>query len=255
MRLYYREEGEGQPLIILHGLWGASDNWLPIMHRLKDRFRVIIPDMRNHGQSPHHPQHNYPALCGDLLELIQKLGLTKPHLIGHSMGGKTAMFFLLQYPEYISKAIIIDIAPIAYMPSLEHLNILTYITSVNPGTFANRNALQADIRKHFGDTATQQILFKNIRKTIKGLKWKINPEALQQNINEVCHWPADITDKIYPGPILFIKGEKSAYIPNEGECLKKQFPAARVETIPQAGHAIHNEQPEILLKTIHAFLA
>lgn len=252
MKLFYREEGTGNPLIILHGLWGASENWLPIAHQLKKHFRVIIPDMRNHGQSPHHSQHDYPTLCDDLQELIQQFGLTKPYLIGHSMGGKTAMLFLLQYPESISKAAIIDIAPITYPLSVEHTDILSYVNAVNPATFKSRNALQDDIRQHFDTAATQQILFKNIGKTQNGLEWKINPAALKQNINELCGWPEYNTNKIYPYPILFIQGEKSAYITDK-KCLIKQFPAAHVEIIPNAGHSIHNEQPEILLKAIDAF--
>ena len=118
MKLFYREIGAGEPLIILHGLWGASENWLPIAHLLADRFRIILPDIRNHGQSPHSDEMNYEVMSNDIIELIESLPLSiSPCIVGHSMGGKIVMALLMKRPELIRKAIIVDIAPMAYTTS------------------------------------------------------------------------------------------------------------------------------------------
>ena len=115
MKLYFRKQGEGTPLIILHGLWGASENWLPIAHSLEDRFQVILPDIRNHGQSPHADEMNYEVMSDDIIELIEDLRLpVPPHIVGHSMGGKIVMALLLKRPDIVNKAIVVDIAPVSY---------------------------------------------------------------------------------------------------------------------------------------------
>lgn len=250
MQLYYREEGKGRPLILLHGLWGASENWLPIAHRLAGRFHVILPDLRNHGQSGHCPRHDYPALCEDIRELIEALGLPeKPVLAGHSMGGKTVMAFLLQYPETVHRGIVIDIAPIAYPLSEEHRSFLQLIRSLGLQAFPNRQQLQAELQQLVPDSDTRQLILKNIRRTAGGWQWKIGIDALERNLETICGWPEQWQDKKYTSPVLFIKGQNSPYIPDT-ECMKKQFPAASVEIIPGATHRIHTEQPLLLAESI-----
>lgn len=253
MALFYREEGNGYPLILLHGLWGASENWLPVAHLLSSRFRVILPDMRNHGRSPHYLQHDYSSMSQDILELIEELHLSeKPYLAGHSMGGKTAMALLLQNPSAVAKTVVIDIAPISYPLSDEHREISNYLKHTAPASFSTREEMQKHIFRSFPDTASRQLLLKNLRKTASGFSWKLNPEALQQNIGALSTWPEKFAHIVYPYPILFIKGEQSDYIPDKN-CLLKQFPAALLETIPFAGHRIHAEQPEMLAQKISSF--
>ena len=115
MKLFFRTIGEGVPLIILHGLWGASENWLPIAHLLEDKFQVILPDVRNHGQSPHDEAMNYEVMSNDVIELVEDLKLpVPPHIVGHSMGGKIVMALLLKRPELVNRAVVVDIAPVSY---------------------------------------------------------------------------------------------------------------------------------------------
>lgn len=250
MQLYYREIGKGQPLILLHGLWGASENWLPVARKLSDRFRVILPDLRNHGRSGHQSCHDYPALREDIHELMDTLGLTeKPVLAGHSMGGKTVMAFLLQYPEAVSRGIVIDIAPISYPLSEEHRTFLQLIRTLTPQTIPGRDQLLAKLKQWVPDTETQQLVLKNIRRSGKSWEWKINTEALEQNIKAICSWPEQWQGQKYTSPVLFIKGENSPYIPDD-ECMKKQFPAAHIEIIPGTTHRIHAEQPDLLAACI-----
>lgn len=240
MKLFYREKGYGQPLIILHGLLGASDNWLPIANKLSDQFRVILPDLRNHGLSPHEEKMDYDTMSDDIIELIQHLHLdTKPYLIGHSMGGKVVMNLLLKRPEVAKKAIVIDIAPIKYPVSEEHHRLVEFMLSNSP--------VVNEINRQFKDERNRQLLRKNIHKTA----WKVNAPAIKNHLESILGWT---TNSIYPYPILFIRGEESDYI-TDFTTIKKTFPAAELQTITKAGHWIHAEQPEILVNLIKSYFS
>lgn len=254
MQLFYREEGKGIPLIILHGLWGASENWLTIAHYLSPYFRVILPDLRNHGHSPHSPVHNYDAMTQDVTELIHHLHLpVKPHLIGHSMGGKIGMALLLKKPDMIAKSVILDIAPRNYILSNEHERLFEFIHLTKLNEFPSYRGFRNYLASYFPSEQEQQILLKNIRKTEKGLIWKINAEVLYNNRNTICQWPEDLKHLKYDTPLLFIKGGKSSYIPGIEE-LKNNFPAALLSTLPDSGHGLHTEQPEKLAEMLLKFL-
>lgn len=255
MELFYREKGCGHPLIILHGLWGASENWFPVANLLADDYRVIMPDIRNHGMSPHSPEHNYEVLSDDISHFIEQLHLAeKPHIIGHSMGGKIVMALLLRNPGIADKAIIIDIAPVSYPPSPVHQSLFRFINTLNPELFADRKEILSYIREAFPDERTQQLLMKNLQKTEKGIyQWKINTQALYDNQEALSGWPDSLRHKIYDKKILFIKGEKSDYIPGPEE-IKNNFPAAVLTVVPGAGHWVHTDQPENLAREIKQFL-
>ena len=144
MKLFFRTIGEGTPLIILHGLWGASENWLPIAHLLEDKFQVILPDVRNHGQSPHDEAMNYEVMSNDVIELIEDLKLpVRPHIMGHSMGGKIVMALLLKRPELVNKAIVVDIAPISYSQrdGGSHNRIIDFMTNFNLSRLHSREEI------------------------------------------------------------------------------------------------------------------
>ncbi|WP_251620112.1 alpha/beta fold hydrolase [Odoribacter lunatus] len=255
MKLFYREEGKGHPVFILHGLWGASDNWLPIAHQLSKHFRVILPDLRNHGHSPHHPEHSYSALAQDIAELIQSLcPKEQPHLIGHSMGGKTAMYLLLKQPSLISQSIILDIAPCDYpLPEL-HERLFRLIHTTELKQFNSYESIKKHLAQHLPSEQEQQIILKNIRRKKEGdFEWKINAEALYNNRHVICQWPDELIHLQYNRPLLFVKGENSPYIPNP-DILKKNFPAALLTQIPDTGHWLHTEEPERLYKLILSHL-
>lgn len=263
MQLFYREEGiaSQHPVIILHGLWGASENWLQVASYLSTHYHVIIPDLPNHGSSPHTPQHDYQTLANDIQEFITQLNLSvPPYLIGHSMGGKTLMTLLLQCPEITSKAVIVDISPKDYGESgfQTHQPLIDYILSTSIDTSNKRSDILRGIKERFPEEEFYQLLAKNIRKNKEDGKfeWKINANVIEKNRHQLTSWESPAKGNIYSGHILFIKGEKSDYIneQEDGPAIRKLFPQARFTTIPNTGHAIHAEQPQPLAESILAFL-
>lgn len=254
MKLFYRQIGSGPPLILLHGLWGASENWLPVAHRLSPYFRVILPDLRNHGRSPHAPDHTYESMAGDLRQFIEELNLpVKPHLAGHSMGGKVVMTLLLKKPDIALKSIIIDIAPIRYALREEHERLFCFIHTANLSGLHTTEELKKRIGSYFPSEKEQQILLKNIRKEKEGFNWKINAEVLYNSRYSLCEWPEELQALKYEPELLFIKGENSPYLTDRA-VLKNNFPAALLSVVPEAGHWLHTEQPEKLSALITAYL-
>lgn len=256
MKLFFRTIGEGTPLIILHGLWGASENWLPIAHILENKFRVILPDARNHGKSPHDEEMNYEVMSNDIIELIEDLHFpVRPHIVGHSMGGKTVMALLLKKPELVNKAIIVDIAPVSYSQrdGGSHNRIIDFMANFDLSRFSSREEVKEAIRQHFKTERSQQLFLKNIKKTPSGFEWKINHRVVSKHFDEISGCPDNLPFATYDKEILFIKGEQSNLITGL-DSLQKQFPAARLIELPRCGHWIHSEQPEKLTQAIKDFI-
>lgn len=255
MNLFYREKGQGEPLMILHGLWAASDNWLPIADRLAGHFRVILPDLRNHGQSPHATGHNYDVMCEDIIELVGTLNLSVPlFFAGHSMGGKVLMHLLLKKPEIVHKAVIIDIAPAAYPIDNDslHCQLIRFIETTDLTPYTNRTQLLARAKKILGSETYAQLAVKNIQKTDGHLQWKVNIDAIRNNMETLMNWKTD--SSIYGEEVLFVKGGHSDYLNAANmEKIKKIFPAAHFKTIQDSSHWIHHEQPENLSEVITEF--
>jgi len=252
MHLFYREKGTPghPPLILLHGLWGASDNWLRVAGLLANRFHVILPDLRNHGHSPHSAEHDYEALGQDLETFIAALHLPrKPFIAGHSMGGKALMHLLLKEPQLAAKAAILDIAPKTYPPDPHgiHRRLLAALTAIPPEHYRLREEIHAAIRQQLSSEELCQIAFKNVGKTENGFRWKIHTEAIQRNLQALLAWQTPHIRQTYPFPILFIRGEHSAYISdNDFPAIRSLFPAAEIRTLPGASHFLHRDQPELL---------
>ena len=248
MKLYFRQKGDTSlpPLILLHGLWGASDNWLGIADLLSEHFHVILPDLRNHGNSPHHPEHDYPTLCQDIEEFIKQLHLPlRPFLVGHSMGGKILMHLLLKKPEIAKKAAIIDICPKTYKTSFSalHKRLLKTILEFPLHDYKSRKEIHAALSEQLKFPEVYQILFKNIRKGTAGFEWKINAQAIQNHLQILTTWTLCENQHPYLSPILFIRGSLSDYITDvDIPCIHSFFPAATITTISQATHQLHIEQ-------------
>lgn len=262
MELFFRKSGQGDPIVILHGLYGSSDNWMTIAKSLAEHFEVYLIDQRNHGQSPHMESHTYDDLVEDLNRFIVLHQLVNPILIGHSMGGKTAMRFALKYPNKIKKLIVVDIAPKNYSGyrnygkvTADHEKILKQLLSIHLPSITTRGELNAILEHHFEDTRLRMFLLKNIRKQMKGgYTWKLNLEVLLHDLPDIMDGFSNITNSI-PQPALFIKGGDSNYIDEDDMFeVRKYFPNAELAIIPNAGHWLHYEQPEVLLKTLHYFL-
>ena len=259
MNLFYREKGDPDlpPLIILHGLWGSGDNWLTVADLLAEHFHVILPDFRNHGNSLHSDSFNYKLLCEDIEKFTDQLRLTqKPFIAGHSMGGKVAMLLLLKRNGFARKSAVIDIAPKTYLLQANHLHtqLLDFISNFPIASYEKRTEIQTQIRTSFPCEETIcQILFKNLRKTNSGINWKINWQAIRNNLQELTSWP--VTDfPVYPHPILFIKGDHSDYIlEDDFSRICSYFPQAILQHIPQATHQIHADQPHLLAQALTRF--
>jgi len=267
MRLAFKKLGSGSPIIILHGLYGSSDNWFNIGKILSQKHEVYLIDQRNHGRSPHSNDHTYQGMVGDLLEFHEKHKLNKTILIGHSMGGKTAMLFALYYPQKIKSLIIVDISPKSYTGlteyqshSIEHLNIMKGFISVDLSQMKDRNEIDMAFSKFVPDNKTRYFLLKNIRRNADGnFSWIINIEALKKSLplilNGIDFKKLNIDKELISYPVLFVRGEKSNYILDEDISLIHQiFPKAELVTIFNAGHWLHAEQPELFLNSIRYFL-
>jgi esterase len=253
MKLNYKELGDsGQPLIILHGLFGSSDNWMTIGRKLSEKFKVYLVDQRNHGDSPHDEVHNYEAMASDLKEFIDSNNIENPHIIGHSMGGKTAMYFAVQHPNIFDKLIVVDIAPKAY--PVHHDSILEGLCSLNLEELKSRSDADKQLAEYVPEKGVRQFLLKNItRNEEKKFEWKINLPVLEKNIEVVGKGLEKrlTTEK----SVLFIGGKNSNYIKSEDHiAINNFFPNAKIEMVEGAGHWIHAEKPEEFLTLIDDFL-
>ena len=252
MKLHFKKFGSGPPLIILHGVFGSSDNWKTLANHLMITFEVYLVDQRNHGLSPHSDDLNYQVMTDDLKELLHNAQIEKCYLLGHSMGGKTAMNFAVQYPEKIMKLIIVDIAPKRYPP--HHQNILQGVDSLKINEINTRKEADDLLSTTINNSGIRQFILKNLSRNPEGLfYWKINWKAIEDNIQAIG--APLLSHDLFTGEVLFIRGAQSDYILNEDEpLLKKHFPNAVLMTIQKAGHWVHAEQPAQLLALINQFI-
>ena len=256
MILHYRALGDTTPdhssIIILHGIFGTSDNWQTFGKALSEHYQVFLVDLRNHGHSPHSDQFDYPAMADDLKEFVEQHTLGKPTILGHSMGGKVAMFFAIQHPDLLSKLIVIDIAPRAY--PVHHQSALAGLGAVDIAAIQSRQEAEEQMEPHVPEIGVRQFLLKNLKRAHSGFAWKLNLPVIRDNIEAVGMEVPE--DTVFEQPTLFVRGEKSDYVKDEDEeSIKRIFPAARIITIKGAGHWIHAEQPKPLLEEVSHFLS
>jgi pimeloyl-ACP methyl ester carboxylesterase len=264
MKLFYRKTGQGPALFILHGLYGSGTNWLNIAAKFSEDYTVYLIDLRNHGESPHHKSHTYKEMADDLKELCNTLDIKSLSLIGHSMGGKTAMTFTLQYPGIVKKLICVDISPYSYLDQ-EHFNEQASFHKLILETYKNapihKTNSRKDVEQYFAkfinNKPIRKFLLKNLKRNNTGqFYWQHNIEVLQAGLENII----DSVPTIKLGlqsfiPVLFIQGEKSPYISNEDiEAIPDIFQNARFSTFEKAGHWLHAEYPEKFIHTVQEFL-
>jgi len=254
MKLFYRKSGKGQPLIIMHGLFGQSDNWSTLAKQFAAQdFEVYIVDLRNHGLSPHSNVWDYQVMSDDILELARDNNLQDIILLGHSMGGKVAMQFAVQHQELLDKLIVVDIAPKYYPP--HNLDVLEALNAVDFKVIKNRKEVESVLSKYISDFGTKQFLLKNIYwKENDQLGWRFNLKVITDQIEII----GEITpnDSTCSTPALFIRGEKSNYILDEDlNLIQEIFPFSTLETIAGAGHWVHAEKPKEFFECVIRFLA
>jgi len=266
MELFFRSFGEGPPLVILHGLYGSSDNWISIARALSPDFEVFLPDQRNHGYSPHDDRHDYPAMRDDLLQFMDDRQLDKASLVGHSMGGKAIMHFAVKYPEKVDSMIIVDMAP-QPIPSgeqsgrpLSHDRILDAMLEVDFTRVEKRDDVIKQLERSIFSTRVSSFLMKNLALNDCGnYFWRMNVQTIRDSLESVFEGllPGDYSGGkgISGFPVLFIRGGESDYIRDDMiPGIREIFPMAEITTIPDAGHWLHVEQTSLLIKTMKYFL-
>lgn len=252
MRLYHRSFGTGSPLIILHGLFGSLNNWQTLAKRLAGHFTVFALDLRNHGHSPHSGEFTYAAMAGDVREFVLEHGLSPACVIGHSMGGKTAMELALLFPDVVDRLVIVDIAPREYPPI--HDKLMEAMDSADLGRYATREEIDRALAESIPETAVRQFLLTNLRREETGkYGWKMNLDAIKANSSELGR--AVTADLPFKKPVLFISGERSPYIVlDDRPGILRLFPLATFRTIEGAGHWVHADAPDEFLRVVLGFL-
>lgn len=238
-------------MIILHGLMGSSDNWLPQAKMLGEHYHVWVVDQRNHGQSPHSNEFNYTVLSEDILNFIQEHNIDNPVIIGHSMGGKAAMNFALMHPDKLDKLIVVDIAPKAY--DVRHDHIVEGLKAVPIDAVQSRQEANDALASHISSEAVRQFLLKNLmRKPEGGFGWRINLPIIDQSLELISG--GLVTEGVFEKKTMFIRGSKSDYILDEDrQAIKKIFPNATLVTM-ETGHWVQAEKPEEFVQVVLSFL-
>jgi pimeloyl-ACP methyl ester carboxylesterase len=254
VELYFKEYGEGPPLVILHGLLGASGNWHTLSRMaFAPRFKVYAVDLRNHGRSPHAEPFDNEAMAADLEAFLDARGHADAFVLGHSMGGKVAMHLALSRPERVARLVVVDIAPRAYPPT--HEEILQALEAVDFSRVESRQDVDEQLAGRIPSRTVRQFLTTNLEydSEKERYSWKMALEIIHRNYRQINE--AVESEHPYDGPALFVRGAKSPYVRDEDEAgIREQFPAAQIATIEGAGHWVHAEASEELAELVVAFL-
>lgn len=267
MQLFFRTEGIGFPIVIIHGLYGSSDNWLSIAKMLTTNHQIYLIDQRNHGRSPNTNEHTYEAMKNDLIEFFDTHRIDKAIVMGHSMGGKTAMCFAADYPERVEKLIVVDIAPKDYFllhdqtHEEQHSNILRAMLDIDFSEIESRKQIEFFLNNRINDLQVVQFLLKSVQrnKEDKNFEWRLNVPVLYNSLTEIirginAQWFEDRLP-IFQYPVLFIKGANSNYIlPEDFVTIQRIYPYCQIIEIPNAGHWLHAEQPQLFLEVVSKFI-
>lgn len=252
MELATREMGSGDPVVILHGLFGSSDNWQGIAKSLADRYRVLIMDLPDHGSSPHTSGFSFAEYADSVAETLDGLGIAAARVLGHSMGGKVAMQLALTAPERVAALIVADIAPKRY-PDY-HRAIIDGMKRVSEVGAATRPEADEALAEYVNEKPVRSFLLKNFVRWEDGsYGWRINLSILDRDYDAVAGWPG--TAGRFEGPALFLSGGRSDYVSaNDESVIREQFPNALFEVLPDAGHWLHAEQPQNFVEQVTRFL-
>jgi len=253
MKLHSQIFGTGRPFVILHGFLGMGDNWKTLGTRwAEDGYEIHLLDQRNHGRSFHSDAFSYEIMAEDLKKYCEENNLNKIVLLGHSMGGKVAMQFAVTYPEKVSKLIVADIGPKAYPP--HHQDILKALSQLDFLKIKSRSEAEDILSEYIKDEGTRLFLLKNLyRKSKNELALRINLPILSKKIEKVGAALPENT--VFKEDTLFLRGEKSGYIePIDELLIKKHFPKAKIETVSNAGHWLHAENPDDFYNNVMNFL-
>ncbi|MCH8499345.1 MAG: alpha/beta fold hydrolase [Marinobacter sp.] len=251
--LYSKVSGQGIPLVVMHGLFGSLENLGAVTRRLEDDFEIHALDLRNHGRSGHAPVMDYPSMAADVVAYLDARGLDQVALLGHSMGGKTAMEVALAHPARVRHLIVADIAPVTYHP--RHDAILEGLSAIDPAQLGSRQEAEARLASYVESAGIRQFLLKNlVRGEDSQFRWRLNLPAIQACYSQLAAGPT--AEGPFEGPALFIKGADSKYIQEKHQAeVRRLFPNASLRIIPDTGHFLHAEKPEVFTALCRRFLA
>jgi pimeloyl-ACP methyl ester carboxylesterase len=241
---------DNSPLIILHGFFASSRNWRQIAQRLSARYHVYVPDLRNHGASAHHPLMDYPAMAADLLRFIDERGLESASLLGHSMGGKVAMWLALTAPDRVNKLIVADIAPVSYKHSFD--NTVLALKALPLADISNRKQAEMLLAGAIPDLSYRQFLLQNLLLKDGKYCWRVDLDVFQLMAHHIAAFPDAAHLASFAGNALFIAGSDSDFV--QPEDLNSLFPDALFSTIADAGHWLHVQQPDAFTALVENFL-
>jgi len=252
MKLATTTYGEtGSPVVVLHGLFGSSRNWMTAARRLASEHVVVAADLRNHGTSPHTDTMTYPEMAEDVAETVTALGLGPVALVGHSMGGKAAMITAFEHPELVDRLVVVDVAPVAYPPAF-----VGYVHAMREAdlTAVRRRAdVEEQLVEAVPEAGTRAFLLQNLVLDDEGARWRPNLPVIEAALPAISGWP-DISGR-YDGPTLFLYGGKSDYVrPEHHDTIKAYFPNATFAEIPESGHWVHAERLDDFLAAVTPFL-
>ncbi|MCP4391581.1 MAG: alpha/beta fold hydrolase [Gammaproteobacteria bacterium] len=251
--LSYTRSGAGQPLVVLHGLFGSGKNWQSHRRHFGSQFEVFNVDLRNHGESFHSDDMNYPVMADDVATLLQSLNLANCNMLGHSMGGKVAMTLAVNYPVLLDRLVVADIAPVSYFHHYDDL--IEPILALPLSTIESRSQADQLLRQNIPEDQLRAFLLQNLVREPDGWRWRVNWRAIQRDMEFLTGfddlrdgWRIDL-------PTLFIRGARSDYIGDaEIDVINRHFGQAGFATIEDAGHWLHAEKPEIFARLVLEFL-
>jgi len=247
------EYGAGAPLVIVHGLFGSARNWGAMARRLAAGRQVIAVDLRNHGLSPWATSHSYPDMAADLARVIEATG-GPADILGHSMGGKAAMWLALTRPDLVRRLIVADIAPVAYAHSQTPL--VDAMQRMDLAAIPDRREAEARLAASgVGDAATRAFLLQSLDLRTDPPAWRINLPVLSATMPQIIGWPGTEGTAPYPGPSLFLSGAQSTYVqPEHRPLIRTLFPRVQAARIPGAGHWLHADRPREFEAAVRAWL-
>tara|TARA_R110000868_G_scaffold155878_5_gene382497 strand:+ start:603 stop:1367 length:765 start_codon:yes stop_codon:yes gene_type:complete len=253
MKLNYKVLGEGQAIIVLHGLFGSLDNWMTLGKEWSENFQIWLVDQRNHGQSEHSEDFTYKAMANDLNDFIVEHEIENPIILGHSMGGKTAMEFAVNFSKKLKSLIVVDIAPVSYQ--VHHYPIIEALEAVKLDEISERSEADEVLAKHISEMGIRQFLLKNLYwKEKNQLAWRFNLAAIKKEIIPISKW--SISEGKFEGKTLFVKGENSDYITaSHASAIADKFPNYELVEINNAGHWVHAEAKKVFSETILNFIS
>jgi esterase len=252
--MHYVSSGQGEAVILIHGLFGNLDNLKNLANLLEQQYQVIRVDVPNHGLSEHWPTMDYPQLADAMIDVVDDLQINHIHVVGHSMGGKIAMAMALLHPERVTSLVIADIAPVAYSP--KHLSVFAGLTSLVLDKNTTRQSALTHLMAVGIDEPTAQFLLKNLQRTDTGFEWKMNLHGLIESYDRIIGWDLPLTgDHHFNKPALFIRGGESNYVTAEHrDDIMRQFPQASSKTLNGTGHWLHAQKPEIFNRIVAEFI-